>query len=407
MANLIKYLKNHAEAEVGLLATFPQQKTYAHTLVIPAFKETPDFIDSFIQSELVQQNVLLIIVINQPEYEVCTDKQQYLYDQSLGKGQVTWQHDNLTLVTITDKNSSLLIVDRFTIPIADKLGVGLARKIGADVACYLINEKVILTDWLHSSDADAKLPDNYFSSLKLNKSKNSVAACYNFSHQSTDKLVEQANAIYEKALRYYVAGLTYANSHYNYFTIGSILAFNAEAYASVRGFPKRSAGEDFYLLNKLAKLGEIIWLKEVEITLEARMSDRVPFGTGPAVKHIVELIEQDGSYHYYHPILFQYLKALLLSFENVYEYRDELSLWYKKLPDGVQVTLASIGFESFIEKQKLTKQAQFNKQLIVWFDAFKTLKFLHYLRDNYFPNISIEEAISEADFPIIDMSKAD
>ena len=364
MANLIKYLKNHAEAEVGLLATFPQQKTYAHTLVIPAFKETPDFIDSFIQSELVQQNVLLIIVINQPEYEVCTDKQQYLYDQSLGKGQVTWQHDNLTLVTITDKNSSLLIVDRFTIPIADKLGVGLARKIGADVACYLINEKVILTDWLHSSDADAKLPDNYFSSLKLNKSKNSVAACYNFSHQSTDKLVEQANAIYEKALRYYVAGLTYANSHYNYFTIGSILAFNAEAYASVRGFPKRSAGEDFYLLNKLAKLGEIIWLKEVEITLEARMSDRVPFGTGPAVKHIVELIEQDGSYHYYHPILFQYLKALLLSFENVYEYRDELSLWYKKLPDGVQVTLASIGFESFIEKQKLTKQAQFNKQII-------------------------------------------
>ena len=400
MSNLLKYLKNYAEAEVDLLATFPQQKNYSHTLVIPAFKEKPDFIYSFINSKLVHQNVLMIIVINQPEYEISSQDQQYLYDQALSYGRVAWENKNLTLVSIHETNSSLLIVDRFTTPIEDKLGVGLARKIGADLACYLINKNVILTDWLHSSDADAKLPDDYFSSLNINKSKQSVAACYNFSHKSEDKVVEQANDIYEQALRYYVAGLTYANSTYNFFTIGSVLGFKADSYASVRGFPKRSAGEDFYLLNKLAKLGEIIWLENCVIKLEARMSDRVPFGTGPAVKHIVELTAQGQSYCYYHPIIFERLKALLSSFDNVYEYRHDLSSWYQELPEGTQAALVEIGFGAFLDKQKSTKITQFNKQLIVWFDAFKTLKFIHYLRDNNYQNLPLTEAILQADFRI-------
>lgn len=400
MDNVVKYLKNYAEEEVNLLTTFPQHKTYSHTLIIPAYKEKPEFINTFIQSSLALQNVLLIIVINQPEYEKNIDEQQYLYEQVLCKGQVVWQLKNLTLINLNEQNSSLLIVDRFTTPIPDKLGVGLARKIGADLACQLIHRQVIKTDWLHSSDADAQLPDNYFSCLKAQNSKKSVAACYNFTHKSEDKVTECANAIYEQALRYYVAGLTYANSAYNYFSIGSVLAFKANEYASVRGFPKRSAGEDFYLLNKLAKLGDILWLDNSVITLEARISDRVPFGTGPAVKNIVELSAQGQQYSYYHPIIFQRLKTLLSNFENLPQYRDKISLWYKFLPKDTEKALVAIGFESFIEKQKSTKVVQFNKQLVVWFDAFKTLKFIHYLRDNYYQNLPIADAISQADFSL-------
>ena len=33
-----------------------------------------------------------------------------------------------------------------------------------------------------------------------------------------------------------------------------------------------------------------------------------------------------------------------------------------------------------------------------WFDAFKTLKFVHYLRDQVFPNLSLLEAV--ADLPV-------
>ena len=398
MNNFTKYLTNYAEDEVNLLATFPQHNRYSHTLIIPAYKENPNFIDSFIQSSLVDQNVLLIIVINQPEYETNSQVQTSLFQYGLNKGHITWQSNNLTLVNIVDSNSAMLLIDRFTHPIPDKQGVGLARKIGADVACVLIGQNIISSTWLHSSDADTQLPNNYFTSLVEHQTQTSVAACYNFTHTCDNEVIARANATYEQALRYYVAGLSYANSSYNYFTIGSVLAFKAQAYVTVRGFPKRSAGEDFYLLNKIAKLGEILWLKHCVLRLEARMSDRVPFGTGPAVKQIVELSEKGEHYHYYHPQVFERLKSLLSNFTSLHQYRDNLSPWYKSCSEDIEYALQAIGFEAFIEKQKAMNEIQFNKQLLVWFDAFKTLKFIHALKDNYYPNIPLEEAISQASF---------
>ncbi|MDO6446932.1 hypothetical protein Q4493_14250 [Colwellia sp. 1_MG-2023] len=400
MNNFDKYLTNYAEDEVNLLATFPQHNSYSHTLIIPAYKENPSFIDAFIQSKLVHQNVLLIIVINQPEYENNLSMQTALYQHGLNQGKVIWQENNLTLVDIFDSNSSILLIDRFTAPLPDKQGVGLARKIGADIACALISQNIISSVWLHSSDADTKLPDSYFTCLVENQTKSSVAACYNFTHTCDDKTIEHANAIYEQALRYYVAGLSYANSPYNYFTIGSVLAFRAQAYVAVRGFPKRSAGEDFYLLNKLAKLGDILWLKSCVLKLEARMSDRVPFGTGPAVKQIVELSEKDESYHYYHPLVFERLKTVLSNFSSLHQYRNNLLPWYNFCADDIECALKMIGFEPFVEKQKEMSEKQFNKQLFVWFDAFKTLKFIHALKDNYYPNIPIEKAINQAPFSL-------
>jgi hypothetical protein len=34
-----------------------------------------------------------------------------------------------------------------------------------------------------------------------------------------------------------------------------------------------------------------------------------------------------------------------------------------------------------------------------WFDAFKTLKFIHYLRDHHFPNLALRELLAE-DIPL-------
>ncbi|MEW6991505.1 hypothetical protein AADZ91_12545 [Colwelliaceae bacterium 6441] len=396
--NLTKYLQKYAEPEVDSLLTFPRQLCYSHVLIIPAYKETSNFVDTFLQSQLIFQNVLLIIVINQPDYDDNLEPQQHLYRDSLSKGQLAWQNNNLSLVSLKLGDSSLLIVDRFSTPIPEKLGVGLARKIGADLACYLHQQNIIKTAWLHSSDADAKLPDNYFTSLIERQTKNSVAACYNFIHQSDNKSIALANLTYERSLRYYVAGLTYAGSPYNFFTIGSVLAFKIEAYASVRGFPKRSAGEDFYLLNKLAKLGKVLWLSTCVIQLAARMSNRVPFGTGPAVKQIIDLTEQGQVYCYYHPVVFEHLKVLLKSFSCLYERRRALNTWYELFSAEIKDALVSIGFEAFIEKQQKSNQQQFDKQLTVWFDAFKTLKFIHHLRDHHYENLPLTDAIEQASF---------
>jgi len=423
--NVGKYLNQYAEDEVNLLTGFPQSLSFENVMIIPAFKESIDFVDRFINSDLAQQNALVIIVINQPEIDIRVTVennaaaehqqaidllQQQLFQQCLTKGMRVWQNSILHLVNIEQCNSSLLIVDRFTRPIPEKLGVGLARKIGCDLALSLISQNIINTNWLYSTDADAHLPNDYFVALpyqlSLNerqnqhKSQNCVAACFNFSHHSNDTAIHQANFQYEQALRYYVAGLTYANSAYAFYTIGSVLAFNAQAYATVRGFPKRSAGEDFYIINKLAKLGEIEFIDNCSILLDARTSDRVPFGTGPAVSQILALKDLNKPYCYYNPNIFDLLKELLNQFKSLWQYRQNIEQWLDKQPIDINICLVKIGLISFVVKQINEKQMQFDKQLIVWFDAFKTLKFIHALREQGYDDIPISEAIDKANFSL-------
>ena len=172
------------------------------------------------------------------------------------------------------------------------------------------------------------------------------------------------------------------------------------AYCQARGFPKRSAGEDFYLLNKLAKLGDVVYLADVSIKLDARPSQRVPFGTGPAVQNIMLLEEQGLDYQYYHPEIFIELKASLKAFENLWQYRETPELWLTSLSNNSKQALINIGLLTFISKQKTSKQAQFDKQLTVWFDSFKTLKFIHALRDLGLGNIPLEQAIANAPFDL-------
>jgi len=425
-----QYFSRYAESEVEVLiqheSLLPDAFSVEHVLVIPAYQETSAFIKRFLASTLSNNPVLMVVVINEPLAEVknkastefkvapltessfehdeyidtklkCPQKRLHQY--SLSCGDIHWQFENLTLIKVQPSQAWLLVVDRFTNAIDKEQGVGLARKIGADLSAYLISINRVKQPWIFSSDADAHLPDNYFNAL-YSQDKNTVVCCFNFQHSSDDKRIHQANFLYETALRYYVAGLHYAHSPYAFFTIGSILAFKADVYVQARGFPKRSAGEDFYLLNKLAKLGNVEFIEGVIVKLEARTSQRVPFGTGPAVQKILDLQESKQDYCYYHPEIFILLKSTLHSFLNLWQYRGDLLPWFQQQPTLVRSTLIEIGFETFVEKQKNNNEKQFNKQLVVWFDAFKTLKFIHNLRANYYQDIPLELALSKAPFTL-------
>ena len=411
-----KYLTHYAEPEVLSLATFPEENVYQHVIVIPAFQESTHFIERFIDSVLVEQQCLIIVVINQPDSDFGRQHHQDQIDLAqhiANQGQETWQQDNLRLIEFCNAkesnakqskkvNSSILIVDRYSKPIPAEQGVGLARKIGADLAIKLAVIGNIVSTWVHSTDADAHLPDNYLSAHNSDNSalKNAAATCCNFFHYSETASIHQANQRYENALRYYVAGLAYAKSPYAYFTIGSILSFDMLAYCQARGFPKRSAGEDFYLLNKLAKLGRVTYLDNVMIKLDARPSQRVPFGTGPAVQHIMQLESQGLDYAYYHPEIFTELKTVLKAFESLWNNRQQPQDWLAELSQISHQALTNIGLLSFITKQSMAKQDQFEKQLIVWFDSFKTLKFIHALRELGLENMPLEQAIAKARFDL-------
>ena len=85
-----------------------------------------------------------------------------------------------------------------------------------------------------------------------------------------DDNIYAATKRYEQALTYYVEQLQQAGSPYAFHTLGSCIATPLSYYCHARGFPKKSGGEDFYLLNKLAKLGKILTVDSCILQIESR-----------------------------------------------------------------------------------------------------------------------------------------
>ena len=398
-----KYLQHYAEPEVHCLQDFAAyvSEVYDHSLVIPAYKESNDFLQGYLDGALAEAANLLILVINQPCSDVDEHPQQQLADTALNSGQVLWKAENLSLIKPQSHQCSILLVNRFSQGrrIDDKQGVGLARKIGVDIALSLIQRNSIKSSWICCSDADATLPDNYFHALKHLPNK-SAAALYSFKHRDKNNRLSTATQLYEKALHYYVDGLKFAGSKFAFHTIGSTLAVQADFYAKVRGFPKRSAGEDFYLLNKLAKLGPIENITAATIIIEPRLSDRVPFGTGPAVSKILELDAPNEDYLYYHPQLFDELKACLKAMQKLWAQREDFDAWSNQLTTPCKQALNQLRIEKLFQhiQDNIKSEAQCLAHTHNWFDAFRTLKFLHYLQQDHYPQMPLHQAMASASF---------
>lgn len=400
-----KYLKKYAEPIANNLIDLPL--VFENVVVIPAFDEMPDFLEQqgFAQMDDGQKvNNLMVVVVNAPDAGVSSEKlerTQQLLEYIRGEMNIIWRNESgLVLAQNPRFGYHLLAVDCVSVGkrLPVKMGVGLARKIGADIAVNLIFHDKVCSHIVHSTDADVQIPRGYFAST-INYGGACSGYTFPFRHHA-EKGFELAMQLYEFSLHYYVAGLEYAGSKYAFHTVGSCLAFSAEAYAKVRGFPKRAAGEDFYLLNKLAKVDDIEALKEPVIEVAGRGSDRVPFGTGPALTKISNLKSPEDTYLFYSPQVFRCLKIFLKSLPDYWGLAKEVI--YSEHYVEISAALESIGFYHVLDK--ILNQAKSREQFIRassdWFDAFKTLKFIHYLRNNYFPSVAIAE-LRECDFVLM------
>lgn len=419
MNTIDKYLRDYAEPETKHLENLfaSNKECYQYCVVIPIYDENTDFLIR-LQQHLRIKDVLLIVVINQPDTSSANSKNKYLYEYVLN-GKIVASAGNLSHVCL-DK-LDILLVDRFsknnTIP--SKQGVGLARKIGGDIAVKLYKVKRLIKPWFYSTDADAHLPNNYFSdAFGSFYQKKPVSACvFDFAHKRNSSLVSQATYMYEIAIKYYRNALKWAGSPYAFFTLGSTLSVAIDAYCKVRGFPKRAAGEDFYLLNKLAKIGEVSFQENIHIQLDARISQRVPFGTGPAVQEILNQKSQQQEYCYYSPQIFIYLKHWIdyvnhscdCYFDDIETLRQSktapkvtLTSFFKasfnRLPDEVIAATDALGFNKFIEHAN--KQCHDKKNFLAhfhdWFDSFRTLKFVHYMQDHFISAKPLQECLQES-----------
>lgn len=314
------------------------------------------------------------------------------------------------------RHLDILIVDLVSAGkrVPHRKGVGVIRKLGADIALSLIHNQHIHKPWIFCTDADVLLPEGYFQVLNMpvqNSGADVAAIVLPYRHflekkatQTTELLLqhlrdqETASQLYELHMRYFTNRLGWSGSPYAYSSIGSLLVISANHYAMVRGFPGRPAAEDFYLLNKLAKVGLIACPVSPLVQLQARYSTRVPFGTGPALLKILE----SGERLTYAPQSFDLLKLFYTELTQMKILPiSSQALWTSTLhhdPNATMLLLVldKIGFEKFIVQQ--LKQCKTRVRLVraihEWFDAFRILKFLHAARDLGNFDIPVLQALS-------------
>jgi glycosyltransferase involved in cell wall biosynthesis len=161
-------------------------------------------------------------------------------------------------------------------------GAGWARKVIMDE----INRQAKSEDILVSLDADTIFNPGYFRSLLVSFQKNPDIAAITvpYYHLLTeDETVDRALLRYEIYLRYYAINMLRINSPYAFTALGSAIALPVKTYRAVRGISPKKSGEDFYFLQKLRKYGNVLLWNDEQVFPSARPSDRVDFGTGPAL----------------------------------------------------------------------------------------------------------------------------
>lgn len=367
------------------------KKYFQKIIVVPSIAESetlPTLINSLEQNdELELLNTLLIVVVNNSissTEEVKNDNQktiQYLKNIK-SRVNISFIDACSTGKEMDDKNG----------------GVGLARKIGMDLALtkfdyYSLNKKIMIC-----TDADCTVEPYYLTKISQEFNRNNFeAAVVNFAHDINGD-DEETNAIicYEIFLRYYVLGLNFAKSEYAFHTIGSTMLCTPEAYVKVEGMNKRKAAEDFYFLEKLAKIYPIGELKSTFVYPSKRGSWRVPFGTGRSVDRY--LSNSRDEYLLYDPKSFIVLKTWLQVFnDNSISNQIDLIRISQNIHPALSGFLSQQDFGNFINKVLLKNNNpnEIEKQKHFWFDAFRTLKLIHYLRDETYQNINMFDAIDE------------
>ncbi len=413
MKAIVKYLARYAEPESLAAERLPGE--FGHALEIPAYGEEASLFETLASVPRGPDgDVLIVAVLNARadspgEIHRANQAARERLARTAAASQPLSSEPPMTLLTLP--HAKLLVIDRARpqsyLPAGQ--GVGLARKIGCDLILRLRAGGRIASPWIHCTDADALLPNDYFEQLRGRDEPETAAALYFFEHRfGAQENLARAARLYEISLRYYVLGLVWAGSPYAYQSMGSCLAIRDTAYAQVRGFPRRNALEDFYVLNKLAKVGEIARLSGAPLKLEGRLSERVPVSTGKALTDLVSSGKRRRPFLLYHPAVFAHLAAWLRVLAAIARWGGDMTKALGKLPSGspffraglLEDALRRLGaFAAIRDAAGKSKNPEtLLRHMNTWFDGFRTLKLIHALRDGGLPSLPYSEALAEAPF---------
>ncbi len=361
--------------------------------VLPVYRESVECLNTLRIPEA--DDHLLIVVANRPQSDSDDNNHQWLeaWRQTLGLPSQGRPKQGFQFCRHAAAGDILWLDFASDRGLPDSGGVGLARKIGCDLATMLIANRCITSPWIHSLDADAQLPGDYFT--HTDQAGDCSALTYPFQHiGDMDCPHHRATLVYEWHILRYALGLKRAGSRHAWVPLGSAMAIHAADYARVRGFPERAAGEDFYLLSKLSKVRPVRCLSAQPIRIQSRTSDRVPFGTGPAAQRISELADP-LAWPSRHPAVFielmKYNKNLMKSLgDKIYEH-----------------TLDQASRDALDRARAASPEAARQKRhLLAWFDAFRELKQVHQFRDRLHKDKPVRELVALDQHSDIDLSES-
>lgn len=380
MTPLEKYLKTYAAT---FDFSFPQ-KRFHHAVVLPCFGEEEKDVEAVLHTlRIAAQNaskkVLVILVINQRKNakEEYKEKNRVLVEKWRTPGSFSLHEEESLTVCILNRTLSAY-------EFSEKEGVGLARKIGCDLAARLYFEKYILSPWVYTTDIDARVQSDYFFEEEL--SEDTALKLFPYEH-AFDQKDGDALLLYDLWMRYYALSLKKANSPFAYSTLGSTFCIHAEAYGKVRGFPNRLAAEDFHLASKLSKVGKIVHSSLSSILLIGRASDRVPFGTGVGTNKYQGQLQTSQQIQFINPICFELLSNFQK--EALSHLNEE-----KQMPTVDEQVNQALQLRSLLQTAKQTRTNTKDRELHfrTAFDALKTLRFVH-LSEAKHPKVDYDVAL--------------
>ncbi len=334
-------------------------------VVIPVFADELIFktLDSIeLALKKFSDNVCIIIVINH-SISASDEEKKLNYEIEL---------------KLRNSSSNIQIITKYDIP-EKEAGVGFARKTGMDEAAYHLYKTNKKDGIIISLDADTTVATNYFTAIEkfFTNNPNSVGANIYFEHpifgNEFEPNIYNAIILYELHLRYFVQALRKLNYPWAFHTIGSAFAVRVKNYVASQGISKRQGGEDFYFLNKLFAQGQFGEINDTYVYPSPRPTNKTPFGTGIAIKKIIDQKEQDfytfllKSFICTEPLLNSIDKLWNLDFENI------------NICKQLETFLEKRNFYNKIEKVKNNSSTfqSFEKSFFRLFDTFEIIKFLN------------------------------
>lgn len=384
------YLPKHAFT--GQLVEQTPAHDLAMVVVIPVHEEESllDVLADLSDCDETENSVEIIVVINHSED---ADAEAIRINQKTYHDAGEWTKlDNRA-------ERSFHILYQPDLP-KKKAVVGLARKIGMDEAVRRFEQIQNPNGIIVCLDADCRVQKNYLGEIErffaVHPEREGCSIHFEHSLDGLDDDHWKAIIDYELHLRYFIGMQRWAGYPFAYQTVGSAMAVRVDVYCKVGGMNMRQAGEDFYFLHKVIERGAFAELNTTTVMPSARISERVPFGTGRAMLNQLQKKEQLLTYH---PRIFQDLR-IFLRLIPLFHVTGALNTEYLLVhcvPVSIRTFLQSVDFTNKLEeiKSHTASPAAFQKRLFRWFNAFMLMKCVHFVRDNFYTSIPVNAATQE------------